>query len=77
MFDEKLEFKEWLKIIYQLFPDAEIVRGNGLREKLSEIFRRAIDVKSQRPISRQSKNSHKQMSLDFGDNCECQQRGGT
>lgn len=72
MSDEKLDFKEWLKIIYQLFPDAEIVKGNGSREKLSEIFSCAIDVKSQRPISRQSKNSYKQLSLDFGDNCECQ-----
>lgn len=72
---DKDSFDKCLRIIYEAFPEAEIVRSNGSREKLRDIYGLAPDVKSHSPISRQSKISCQQLSLDFGDNCGRQQKG--
>jgi hypothetical protein len=70
------EFRLW-KAIYQQIPEAEIQRLDGTRKKLSDIFGHAHDVKSTPEISRQSKDSCQQLSLEFGNNCDHQERGAT
>ena len=68
---------DFLRVIYRVFPEAEIIKRDGSREKLSEKFGRAIAVKSMSEISRESEKNIQQQSFDFGDNCDCQARGGT
>jgi len=70
------ELRLW-KAIYRQFPNAEIVRPDGSRKKLSDIFGHAHDVKSTPEISRQSRNICQQLSFDFGNNRNGQERGAT
>lgn len=63
------EVKEFrlLKAISQQFPNAEIIRPDGSRKKLSEIFNRAPEKKSPAKIFFQgTQDSFQQMSFDFG-----------
>jgi len=68
-----------LSAIFHSFPEAEIVKRDGSREKLSVFFGLAVDVKSGQAISRQSKRSvmKQQPAFDFGDNFNGKKRGGT
>lgn len=60
------ELRLW-KAIYEQFPNAEIVRPDGSRKKLSEIYNRAPEKKSTTEISFQgTQNSFQQLSFDFG-----------
>ena len=73
------EVKEFrlLKAISQQFPNAEIIRPDGSRKKLSDIFGHAHDVKSTPEISRQSKEISQQLSFDFGNNRNGKEGGAT
>lgn len=63
---EVKEFRLW-KAISQQFPNAEIIRRDGSRKKLSEIFKRAPEKKSTTEISFQGTlKSFQQLSFDFG-----------
>lgn len=55
-----------LKTIHQQFPEAEIVRSDGSRKRLSEIFHYATEKKSTTEIFFQGKQSILQLSLNFG-----------
>lgn len=65
----KNELKEFrlLKSIHQQFPEAQILRPNGSRKKLSEIFHGATEKKSTTEIFFQSTQSISQLSLNFED----------
>jgi hypothetical protein len=54
------------KAISQQFPDAEIIRPDGSRKKLSEIFSSAPEKKSTTEIFSQSTQNFQQLSFDFG-----------
>ncbi|MEN6349286.1 MAG: hypothetical protein ABFD08_07830 [Syntrophomonas sp.] len=63
---EVKEFRLW-KAISQQFPNAEIIRPDGSRKKLSAIFNRAPEKKSPAKISFQgAQKSYQQLSFDFG-----------
>jgi hypothetical protein len=70
------ELKEFrlLKAIYEQFPEAEIVRPDGSRKKLSDIFR-APEKKSTTEIFFQGTRSFQQLSFHFGN--DLFQRGTT
>ncbi len=62
------ELRLW-KAIYQQFPNAEIIRLDGSRKKLSEIFDLADDRKTPPAVScHQQGISFQQLSFDFKSN---------
>ncbi len=73
------ELKEFrlLKTINQKCSGAEIVRHDGSRKKLSDIFKSAPEKKSTNEIFFQSTISIQQLSFDFGNNGNGQERGAT
>ena len=77
MLRSELKTFRLLKTIYQKFPEAEIVRPDGSRKKLSEMFSRAAEKKSTTEIFFQSARRFEQLSFDFGNNGGHQERGGT
>lgn len=75
----RAELKEFrlLKAISQQFPNAEIVKPDGSRKKLSDIFGLAPDTESRPAMPRQSKAACHQLSFDFGNDGNGQERGAT
>ncbi len=76
MTKDKIKVYEALRIINQAFPDAEIVKPNGLRQKLSVYIGLAFDAKTRQAAERQSKKTYPQTSFDFCDNFVVKQGGG-
>jgi hypothetical protein len=76
MTNDNVKVYEALRIINQAFPSAEIMKPNGLREKLSFFIGLASDVKPRQAVSRQSKKTYSQTSFDFCDSFVDKQ-GGT
>jgi hypothetical protein len=75
----RAELKELrlLKAICQQFPDAEIIRRDGSRKKLTDIFGLATDTESRPAMPCQSKKSCHQLLFDFANNGNGQERGAT
>ncbi len=76
MTNDKDKVYEALRIINQAFPNAEIVKPSGLRQKLSVYIGLAVDVKPRQAAERQSKKTYPQTSFDFCDSFVDKQ-GGT
>lgn len=66
-----------LRTVCKVFPEAELVKPDGSREKLSAILVLAADVKSVKRFHVSSKIINQQLSLDFWDCFKGQQGGGT
>ena len=64
-----------LKTIHQQFPEAEILRPDGSRKRLSEIFHCATEKKSTKEIFFQGKQPISQLSFSFLD--DSSQEGAT
>jgi hypothetical protein len=77
MLRNELKTFRLLKTIYQKFPEVEIIRPDGSRKKLSEIFSRAPEKKSTTEIFFQSTQRFEQLSFDFGNNGGHNEKGGT
>jgi predicted metal-dependent phosphoesterase TrpH len=56
---------EAIRVIYRVFPGAEVLKLDGSRKKLSHLFERAADVKTQGTESRQRMPEKQQLSFDF------------
>jgi len=80
MFSKIAKLDDALKTICKLFPDAYLVKQDSSRERLSNSFELASDVKPHRASSRQRKQKDeldkRQLSFDFWDSSASQQRGG-
>ncbi len=76
MTKDKIKIYEALRIINKAFPDAEIVKPNGLRQKLSVYMGIAFDAKTRQAAERQSKKTYPQLSFEFMEDFAVKQRGG-
>jgi len=75
MKNDKVKVYEALSVVHKEFPEAELVKPDGTREKLSVFIGLAPDVKPRQAVARQRKQENRQISFDFVDNFAAKQRG--
>jgi hypothetical protein len=56
---------EALRVVYRVFPEAEVMKQDGSWEKLKHLLGHAADVKTQGTDERQRTPENQQLSFDF------------